>query len=279
MSWKSNSLPLYQQVPFDIEHLLHRCLEEAAAKLGKGSRGTVFFRADDIGVPGEGFAKLVDLFRRRRVPLTLSVVPAWLTRPRWQQLQDLCGKDHRLWCWTQHGWRHMNHEPLGKKLEFGPNRSATRKREDLCLGFHRLRKLMGELFVPAFTPPWNRCDEETLIALEGLGYKALSRSLDAQPPAPATIVEYPVSVDLHTRKEQDPINGWQNLCGELRENLARGFCGIMLHHQRMNHKAFVFLDLLLDKLEGWRYGRLVHFGTLLEEGYETPSPRVSGVDI
>ena len=279
MSWKRNSLPLYQQVPFDIEHLLHRCLEEAAAELGKGDRVTIFFRADDIGVPGERFAKLVDLFRYKGIPLTLSVVPAWLTRPRWQQLQGLCGKDQRLWCWTQHGWRHVNHEPRGKKLEFGPNRAASRKREDLFLGYHRLRKLMGELFVPAFTPPWNRCDEETLIALAGLDYKALSRSLGARPPAPATIVEYPVSVDLHTRTEQDPINGWQNLCEELRENLARGFCGIMLHHQRMNHKAFVFLALLLDKLKGWRYGRLVHFGTLLEEGYEATNPRVSGVDI
>jgi hypothetical protein len=124
---------------------------------------------------------------------------------------------------------------------------------------------MGDVFVPAFTPPWNRCDEETLTALQGLGYMALSRSLGVQPPAPASLPEYPVSVDLHTRKEQDAEAGWQNLLEELRENLANGFCGVMLHHQRMNYAAFVFLDLLLDKLKGWQYGRLVHLGTLLEE--------------
>jgi hypothetical protein len=28
------------------------------------------------------------------------------------------------------------------------------------------------------------------------------------------------------------------------------------------------LDLLLDKLKQWHYGRLVHLGTLLEEGYK-----------
>ena len=273
MSWKRNSLYPYRQVPFNIEHLLHRCLKEAAANLQQGSSSVVFFRADDIGVPGEGFTKLVDLFRRKRVPLTLSVVPAWLTRPRWQHLQELCGKDSRLWCWTQHGWRHVNHEPQGKKLEFGPSRPAWRKREDLSLGLQRLRELMGEVLVPAFTPPWNRCDEETLSALEGIGYKALSRSLGARPPAPAAVTEYPVSADLHTRREQSAVHGWQNLCGELSENLARGFCGVMLHHQRMNERAFVFLDLLLDKLKGWRYGRLVHLGTLLKEGYK---PRETG---
>jgi len=268
MSWKKNSLLVYRRVPFDIEHLLQRSLEEAAGKLQEGNRVMVFFRADDIGVPGEGFARLVDLFRRKRVPLTLSVVPAWLSRPRWRQLKELCGQDQRLWCWTQHGWRHVNHEPRGKKLEFGPTRTASRKREDLRLGFQRLRQLMGEVFVPAFTPPWNRCDQETITALKVLGFRALSRSLGAQPPAPATIAEYPVSVDLHTRKEQEDRDGWRNLCEELRENLANGFCGVMVHHQRMDHRAFVFLELLLDKLKGWRYGRLVHLGTLLEESYK-----------
>ena len=91
--------------------------------------------------------------------------------------------------------------------------------------------------------------------------------MGAQPAAPATLAEYPVSVDLHTRKEKDDSDGWRNLCLELRENLANGFCGIMIHHQRMNRRAFVFLDLLLDKLKGWHCLRFVHLGTLLEEGY------------
>ena len=265
MSRNNNFVSLWRKVPSDIDKLLHRCLEEAAAARQGGRRVIVFFRADDIGVPGENFARLVSLFGSQRIPLTLSVVPAWLTGPRWQQLQRLCGKDRRLWCWTQHGWRHFNHEPRGKKLEFGPSRKASQKREDLWLGFQRLSKLLGDLFVPAFTPPWNRCDQETLTALQGLGYRALSRSLGEQPPAPSSLSEYPVSVDLHTRREQNADTGWQNLLRELRENLANGFCGVMLHHQRMNNAALVFLELLLVKLKEWQYGRLVHLGTLLEE--------------
>jgi hypothetical protein len=124
---------------------------------------------------------------------------------------------------------------------------------------------MGKIFVPVFTPPWNRCDQETLTALQGLGYQALSRSVGVQPAAPAALPEYPVSVDLHTRKEKDPHQGWQNLLEELRENLAVGFCGVMIHHQRMNYAAYIFLDLLLDKLKRWQYGRLIHLGILLKE--------------
>lgn len=268
MSVNHDLAPIWLEVPSHIEAELERYLERAADELQQHDDVVVFFRADDVGVPGSTFARLINVFRRHQVPLTLSVVPAWLTRTRWQQLQELCREDQPLWCWTQHGWRHLNHEPQGKKLEFGPSRSISRKRKDLFLGFQRLSELMGEVFVPAFTPPWNRCDEETLTALPDLGYKALSRSLAAQSLASATVPEYPVSVDLHTRKEKDGAKGWQNLLEELRENLARGFCGIMIHHKRMNDAAFIFLDVLLTALKGWQNGRLVHLGTLLEEGYE-----------
>jgi hypothetical protein len=127
---------------------------------------------------------------------------------------------------------------------------------------------MGESILPIFTPPWNRCDQETLDALEGMGCRAISRNLGAQPPAPSALPDYPVSVDLHTRNEMDAEVGWRKLFGELRTNLASGFCGIMIHHQRMNGNAYDFLNLLLSALKQQKQVRLVHLGTLLEEGLE-----------
>ena len=35
------------------------------------------------------------------------------------------------------------------------------------------------------------------------------------------------------------------LLAELEENISSGQCGIMIHHQRMNEKAFELLDMLL----------------------------------
>jgi len=267
MTSGKNPAALWQNIPDDIHRWLHHCLDQVVTELSQGSGSIVFFRADDVAVPGRRLARLVDIFGRQQVPLTLAVVPAWLTETRWRRLFELCRRNRSLWCWIQHGWRHLNHEPQGKKVEFGPSRSFSRKRKDLQAGFQRLNRLLGDSFTPAFTPPWNRCDSETLEALEELGYQALSRNLGAQPPVSAALTEYPVSVDLHTRKEKDGESGWQNFFKELRESLGNGFCGIMIHHQRMNKAAFDFLELFLSELKRRNLSRFVHVDTLLREGY------------
>jgi len=261
----ASSSQLWLKVPADIRLRLSRCLHRAAAEPFLGGERIIFFRADDVGVPGNRFSRLIDLFRRHQTPLTLGVVPSWLTGERWRCLLEVCGNDRTLWGWTQHGWRHLNHEPVGKKQEFGPSRPISLKRRDLRLGYGRLRALMGEALLPAFTPPWNRCDQETLTVLEDLGYKALSRDRTAQPAAPLTLPDYPVCVDLHTRKENDAEGGWHSLLKELTDSLSSGFCGIMIHHQRMNTAAFDFLNLLLPALKQWNHGRIVHLGTLIKE--------------
>jgi hypothetical protein len=197
----------------------------------------------------------------------MAVVPAWLTKKRWQHIGELCGNERVFWSWVQHGWRHYNHEPHGKKQEFGPSRPLSQKRRDLQLGYKRLGALMGENLLPVFIPPWNRCDQETLSTLSELGFKALSLFQGTRPAAPPGIIDYPVKVDLHTRKERDSEGGWQGLLNELRQSLTSGFCGIMIHHQRMNDAAFDFLDLLMSMLRQWNKARLVHLGNLLEKGY------------
>ena len=197
----------------------------------------------------------------------MAVVPAWLTRARWQRIGELCENDRDLWGWVQHGWRHHNHESHGKSYEFGPSRPLSQKRRDLHLGFERLHTLMREDLLPVFTPPWNRCDQETLSALQDMDYKAISRNLAAQPLVPPTLPDYAVSVDLHTRKESDSKSGWQSLFGELSDGLTRGFCGIMIHHQLMNAAAFHFLDILLSALKRLNCARLAHLGNLIQEEY------------
>jgi hypothetical protein len=125
---------------------------------------------------------------------------------------------------------------------------------------------VGEELLPIFVPPWNRCDEETLTALRDLGFKAISRSLGARPAAPPGVADYPVTVDLHTRKEESGEAGRLALLKDLSEGLSQPLCGFMLHHQRMNEAAFAFLDLLLQGLRRRRGARLVHLGNLLGEG-------------
>ena len=47
----------------------------------------------------------MELFSQFRVPLNLAVVPAWLTRIRWQNIMSAGKFVDELWCWHQHGRR------------------------------------------------------------------------------------------------------------------------------------------------------------------------------
>ena len=259
MTHQSSSLWFYQ--PSDLISNIEHCIDIARGHAASKPK-YVFFRADDVAVPGKRFARLLELFTEYEVPLSLAVVPAWLTRPRWQHLKELGKNKPSLLCWHQHGWRHINHEMNGKKQEFGPDRSITLVREDLIRGRSRLEDLMGKAFYPVFTPPWNRCSLDTLVLLNELGYHAVSRNLGSWPPAPDELPDFPVNVDLHTRKEADPVEGWDRLLDELGKAISSGLCGIMIHHQRMNNMAFSFIDILLKIFLDRKDVLLVHLKDL-----------------
>ena len=254
---------LWTSLPLDLASRIERCIDSARDLAGRGVTGYIFFRADDVAVPGKQFFRLMELFTRYRVSLSLAVVPGWLTGSRWEHLKALTRKDRSLWCWHQHGWRHLNREVEGKKQEFGEGRSPFQIREDLVRGRYRLEMHMGEDFYPVFTAPWNRCSSVTLELLVELGYHAVSRSQGSLPPPPEGLPDFQVNVDLHTRKELDAEECWDGLFVELKGGLLSGLCGIMIHHQRMNEVAFAFLEVLLQKLSRHQGLRIVHFKDLV----------------
>ena len=251
---------IWHSMPEDLVSRLSTCIDAAFSNAPKPVY--VFFRADDVAVPGNQFARLMELFTLHRTPLSLAVVPSWLTRPHWQNLNELGRKAPSLWCWHQHGWRHINHEVDGKKQEFGPSRLLSMIRADLNRGKSRLQDLIGESFYPVFTPPWNRCSLETLELLNELGYNAVSRSMDSKPPPPDGLPDFPINVDLHTRKETNPVEAWNSLFTELGQAISSGFCGIMIHHQRMIETSFTFIDCLLHTMFCKKDLLLVHLKEL-----------------
>lgn len=230
----------------------------------------IFFRADDIGAADARFCRMMHLFMTRRVPLCLAVVPAWLDGPAWEKMGQF-EPAGPLWCWHQHGWSHANHEPEGKKCEFGESRDREAIRADLRQGRGRLTRLLGELFLPVFTPPWNRCSGATLEILAEEGFSAVSRFSNAKPSAAGIIPDLAVNVDLHTRREPDSRQCWEGLFNELAAAATGSRIGFMLHHQRMNDAAFVFLDILLAELRS-RQACCWTFREMLEGQDGAPSP-------
>ncbi len=237
--------PLYGAYPSDAAEIIGQHLASGLAARRDSSPVTVFFRADDIGVPSAAFSRMIALFQEKQAPLCLAVVPAWLTQNRWTAIGEICDREAPLWCWHQHGWAHRNHQKTGKKSEFGTARPGARIRADLSRGKERLQNIMGAAFSAYFTPPWNRCCPEALKALKDLDFRGLSRSRDSQPQS-RTLQEMMINVDLHTRKEPDSAGCLAGLAAEIEQAARSGSIGIMLHHQRMNEQAFVLLDELLD---------------------------------
>jgi peptidoglycan/xylan/chitin deacetylase (PgdA/CDA1 family) len=255
---------IWHQLPSDLEIQTENCVRTGCEQAQTKGTGTIFFRADDVAVPGKRFARMMGLFSKYGAPLSLAVVPAWLTRDRWRYLKGFEEKNPSRWCWYQHGWRHVNYESEGKKQEFGNARALADIRRDLARGKNRLEQLVKDRFYPVFTPPWNRCSARALQELKDLGYVAVSRSYKSKPPSPAGLPDYYVNIDLHTRKERDPVTGWRNLFREFKQALASNYCGIMIHHQMMNKAAFDFLEVLLKTLINQKNMQIVNIRHLVE---------------
>ncbi len=212
----------------------------------------VYFRADDIGVISEAFVKLMALFEQYKMPLCLAVVPAWLTARRWSAMSRVCNSGSALWCWHQHGWRHRNHQCSGKKSEFGASRSTAAIRKDIINGRNRLQGLLGNHFSPFFTPPWNRCSQETELELREAGFKAISTDRRGPQPTDRPLPDLPVNVDLHTRKESDGQSCLLAMAAELETAAGNGAIGFMIHHQRMSDTSFMLLQGLLEIIQQTR---------------------------
>ena len=253
---------IWRRPPSDLAARTARCIRDACEQAAGSGDVFIFFRADDIAAPGERFLRLMEIFSSHGVPLCLAVVPAWLTDARWKAIEGIGKKTPGLWCWHQHGWRHANHAREGKKHEFGSPRTPAELSHDILCGRQRLHSLMDKSFYPVFTPPWNRCGKEALDVLKASGYIAVSRNRGSRPPLPPGLMCFDVDVDLHTRKDAAPGDGWNDLFRELHQAIVRGCCGIMIHHQCMNTAAFDFLDVLLKALKAQTRIRLVHFRDL-----------------
>ncbi len=211
----------------------------------------VLFRVDDIGGANDQvIGTLLELFRTYSTSLNLAVVPTWINESTWKSYSDY-ELESSLWCWHQHGFAHINHQKAGKKSEFGSARTCTEIKTDLENGNKHLKSIMGNAFTPIFTPPWNRCSKETLDALVQLNFSASSRSSDPKKILTQNLPEFPINIDLHTRKETNAELSWKNLYEEILNAGSGEYMGFMLHHLVMNKTGFKFLEILLKLIRDY----------------------------
>lgn len=221
---------------------------------------TVFFRDDDAGWGDERLWALLDLFERRSLPVDLAVIPAELRPALTAELavRARSGGVHL----HQHGYAHVDHEPTGRKCEFGPSRSYEAQAADIARGAAILADAFGDVVEPAFTPPWNRCTAVTADVLADAGFAVLSRDSTATPLPGARIPEVPITVDWFGSRK-----GVRWTPYELAERLAAavrtgGPVGIMLHHAVTDDGEFAAISALLALFTAHPHTRAISLAAL-----------------
>lgn len=202
----------------------------------------LFFRDDDAGWDDVRLMALLDVFGAPLIPLDLAVIPqalgaslaaALLERARAQPL-----------AFHQHGFAHANHEPEGRKCEFGRSRTPEQQYRDIAQGRQQLMERLGAASDPVFTPPWNRCTAATTAALGALDFALLSRDHGAAPLPLGGLCELSVSLDW-CRHSADRSELGARLAAAIKQ---RRPAGVMLHHAVMGEDDLHALRELLHLL-------------------------------
>ncbi len=203
-----------------------------------------FLRDDDAGWGDAALWPLLDRLRAALVPVDVAVIPAaagqalvaGLNRRRAE-----VANGRRLLEVHQHGWTHRNHEPAGRKCEFGSARQRSEQLTDLVSGRVVMTDAFGPDAVQIFVPPWNRCTSLTAQLVHELGFTALSRDVTAGPAGIAGLRELPVTVDWFAKRRGggaiDREGRGELLAAAVRSCLGHGdeagtasAVGVMLHH-------------------------------------------------
>ena len=197
---------------------------------GLADPASLFFRNDDCGWSDDRLLLLLDIFADFGSLWILAAIPAALNSAFAQKLsRRMAAHPERLRI-HQHGYAHLNHEPEGKKCEFGPARDYISQRSDIENGQHRLAELLGAAPDPIFTPPWNRCTAVTARCLAELGFQVLSRDSHAEPFEIPSLFEMPIAVDwfAHRKKVRlDRMEWGKLLAAKLQRKRPSGSCFIM----------------------------------------------------
>lgn len=241
-----------------------------------------FLRDDDSDADHENLRELFDVSLACGVPINLEVIPGTLTEAGIRLLSDHKRFTPDLVELNQHGWQHTNHEPTGRKCEFGPSRSYEQQYADIAQGKALLEAAFEELFTPVFTPPWNRCTADTFRALQALGFVGFSGLRNGPALSGYALHDLSVTLDLYRWKAEAAMKAPARFVEELITQLGSGDAvGLLLHHKVMNADAFAFLDGLLATLRDYPFIRFHTFATLRHLRHPQPMsclPMLVGAD-
>jgi hypothetical protein len=239
---------------------------------GPGGPRYWFFRDDDAGWADEQLAALTAVFCDAGALLDVAAIPAAVSPHLGAALRRLI--ESGVVAVHQHGWAHINHEPGGRRCEFGSSRPISDQLHDLAHGRAVLSDLLEGRAEPMFTPPWNRCGDVTVQLLAELGFTALSCDHTA-PRRPAVgVIEVPVRVDWARcwREGGAGLVGHELAAAVIESDAsvprpaepAAGL-GVMVHHATLCSEELDALRALLAVLRDHPAAPLTSMGALVAD--------------
>lgn len=231
---------------------LRRALDARSAPL------SFFLRDDDAGWEEPRLMRLLDLCGSLACPIDLAVIPAAVTSDEARRLLAWRAAAPARVGLHQHGWAHVDHEHHGtggRKSEFGASRPAEDRWRDLAAGRRRLLDWFGDALDPVFTPPWNRCTDDTAAMLPALGLSVLSRDAGALPTGVASLRECPTHLDWFAKRRgvRLPADEFARRAAAVAASASP--VGILLHHAVMDDVEFAGLEHLLRVLRAHAHCR------------------------
>ena len=216
-----------------------RALDQRAAPLD------LFIRNDDAGRDDTRLFRLLDVFAEYEWPIDLAAIPLE-TGPQLADALLARIDDGASIGLHQHGFAHANHEPIGRPCEFGPARPRDVQREDIACGRRLLLSMFGIHLDPIFTPPWNRCTEDTAECLIACGFLSLSRDGTARSFGMNGLLEQPIQIDWFGKAKGVRLtrDEWATRFAQAIAQTSEPL-GLMLHHAPMQQQDFVEIQSML----------------------------------
>lgn len=217
----------------------------------KSTQTKVFFRDDDAPWEIDNLDKLAACFADAEIFLDVAVIPNDLDARSQKNLRSMQERYQGFVRLHQHGYAHQNHEKTGRKCEFGKERTYQEQHRDIGEGLQRMQDNFDD-FDLIFTPPWNRCTEETVAVLHDLNFKALSRISGSGELDLEGLTDIPVTIDWE-KKRKGVAYSESEFATYVSDAFAQSeYVGIMLHHAVMFKESIDNFSKLLKILSNHR---------------------------
>jgi hypothetical protein len=214
--------------------------DELARRRDAGRPVQFWWRDDDAGAVLPPLKQLIELSKKKQVPLALAVVPEAAESELFRLLHDRVTV-------LQHGTDHRNRAAPGeKKTEYPAAEPVEAALARVSDGFGTLRTLAGKRFLPVLAPPWNRVRKDLLRNLPAIGIRGLSGygARASVEPAPG-LRQVNTHVDIVAWRAGKGFIGEAEALSKAMQHLSgEEPVGWLTHHAVHDAQAWKFLERL-----------------------------------